>query len=325
MLGHGIGVVLHQLPRGVDVQGAVRRGHAVVVGVSPVAPELAADLEAVERNPSRLENLGGGDPGRTGADDADACVHVQPPPGSGIQGATQSVGPWSGTVRGRHAQSRERRRNAASASGAKTSVKMTDQTTDITTGCCSGHAASETAGPAFPQSSRRLAVSDETGFHSAMKRSHEGMSSVGAKVFATKVSGNITVNMKPFTASTDLNSEPTQMPSQIIEKPNSSSRRNARAASETPLRIRPPIRRPVTAITTMPMLEWIRLDTLRPISTEEREIGSDLKRSTIPFSRSLVSPSATIAEENTIVWAMIPGSRNSRYVAPSTAIEPPKT
>src|SRR5680860_403611 len=253
------------------------------------------------------------------------CSHL-PVLGSRVPHSLSDPGQGlSGTVRGRHAQSRERRRNAASASGAKTSVKMTDQTTDITTGCCSGHAASETAGPAFPQSSRRLAVSDETGFHSAMKRSHEGMSSVGAKVFATKVSGNITVNMKPFTASTDLNSEPTQMPSQIIEKPNSSSRRNARAASATPLRIRHPIRRPVTAITTMPMLEWIRLDTLRPISTEEREIGSDLKRSTIPFSRSLVSPSATIAEENTTVWAMIPGSRNSRYVAPSTAIEPPKT
>ena len=76
------------------------------------------------------------------------------------------------------------------------------------------------------------------------------------------------------------------MPSQIIAKPNSSSSSERRArrrrcrrgsASRSAARSR--------AITTMPMLEWIRLEMLRPTSTDDREIGSDLNRSTMPFSQ----------------------------------------
>jgi methyl-accepting chemotaxis protein len=51
-------------------------------------------------------------------------------------------------------QSRERRRNAATASGAKIAVRTIDQPTDTATGCCSGQAASGAAGRPFPQSSR---------------------------------------------------------------------------------------------------------------------------------------------------------------------------
>ena len=47
---------------------------------------------------------------------------------------------------------------------------------------------------------------------------------------------------------------------------------------------------PVTAITTTPIEEWIRLATLRPISTDDRRIGSDRNRSMMPFSRSAVMP-----------------------------------
>jgi hypothetical protein len=50
---------------------------------------------------------------------------------------------------------------------------------------------------------------------------------------------------------------------------------------------------------------------LRPTSTDDREIGNDLSRSTMPFCKSLVSPIATTAEEKIIVCTMIPGSRNS--------------
>ncbi len=138
------------------------------------------------------------------------------------------------------------------------------------------------------------------------------MFSVGANVFATNVSGNITVNMKPLTASTERNSEPTQIPTQIIAKPKSRISPKANTPSTNPLRIRQPISSPVRAITAMPMLEWIRLEMLRPTRIDAREIGSDLSRSTIPLSRSLVSPIATMNEANTIVWAMIPGTRNSR-------------
>ena len=48
----------------------------------------------------------------------------------------------SGTGRGGLGQSRERRRNAETASGANTAVSRSDQPTVTTTGCCSGHAAS---------------------------------------------------------------------------------------------------------------------------------------------------------------------------------------
>ena len=49
------------------------------------------------------------------------------------------------------------------------------------------------------------------------------MSSVGAKVLARNVIGNIVVNISPLTASTDRIADPTRMPIQIIAKPHSSS------------------------------------------------------------------------------------------------------
>ena len=64
-------------------------------------------------------------------------------------------------------------------------------------------------------------------------------------------------------------------------------------------------------MTTMPMQEWIRLDTLRPISTDDREIGSERNRSTMPLSMSVLID-ATTNDANAIVWAMIPGSSHSR-------------
>ena len=90
------------------------------------------------------------------------------------------------------------------------------------------------------------------------------MSSVGAKVLARNVSGNITVNMRPLTASTERIVEPTRMPTQIIAKPKSSSSAKASTASATLSWIRQPMTRPVSDMTTMPMLEWIRLEMLRP-------------------------------------------------------------
>jgi hypothetical protein len=71
-LGHREGGVLHRGARGVDVQRAVRRADAVVVLVAPVAADRRAHLEAVEVDPAGGEDLGGGDAGRAGADDADA-------------------------------------------------------------------------------------------------------------------------------------------------------------------------------------------------------------------------------------------------------------
>ena len=51
---------------------------------------------------------------------------------------------------------------------------------------------------------------------------------------------------------------------------------------------------------------------LRPIRTDDREIGSDRKRSAIRLLRSFVRPMATMKHENAIVWtvpaAATPGS-----------------
>jgi hypothetical protein len=63
--------VLHPLARGVDVQRAVGRRHAVLVAEDPVAADAVGLLEAVERDPALVQRLGGGDAGRSGADDAD--------------------------------------------------------------------------------------------------------------------------------------------------------------------------------------------------------------------------------------------------------------
>ncbi len=74
------------------------------------------------------------------------------------------------------------------------------------------------------------------------------MLSVGANVLATNVSGNIMVNMKPLTDSTDRIAEPTQIPTQIIANPKSSSRpkpaarlptRRCAPASRSPARSAP--------------------------------------------------------------------------------------
>ena len=102
------------------------------------------------------------------------------------------------------------------------------------------------------------------------------------------------------------------MPIQIIAKPMSRNSRKPRTPSRTLVRIRQPIVRPVSAITVMPMLEWIRLDRLRPTRIAERWIGSALSRSTNPFSRSVDQPHRDENDEKMIVCAMIPGTRNSR-------------
>ena len=51
------------------------------------------------------------------------------------------------------------------------------------------------------------------------------MFSVGAKVLARNVIGNIVANISPLTASTERIEAPTRMPTQIIAKPHASSSR----------------------------------------------------------------------------------------------------
>jgi hypothetical protein len=51
--------------------------------------------------------------------------------------------------------------------------------------------------------------------------------------------------------------------------------------------------------------------SVRPLSTAERAIGSERKRSINPFLRSSDSPSAVTKPPKDIVWTMIPGIRKS--------------
>ena len=64
-------------------------------------------------------------------------------------------------------------------------------------------------------------------------------------------------------------------------------------------------------MTTMPIIEWMMLETLRATTTDERRIGSDRNRSTMPLPMSVSRPMATMKALNAIVWAMIPGSSHS--------------
>ena len=76
---HRVGGVLHRIARGVDVQRLVRRRHAVVVVVAPVAADPRAEFEAVEVDASGRQHLRRGDSRRARSDDADlhgfSCQH----------------------------------------------------------------------------------------------------------------------------------------------------------------------------------------------------------------------------------------------------------
>ena len=106
-----------------------------------------------------------------------------------------------------------------------TAVIATDQSSVASSGLWRGHGASaRTADPATPQLSRSAWVRALMGFHSAMVRNHEGMTSVRANALERKVIGKIVVNISPLTASTERMAEPTRMPTQIIAKPKRRSR-----------------------------------------------------------------------------------------------------
>ena len=53
-----------------------------------------------------------------------------------------------------------------------------------------------------------------------------------------------------------------------------------------------------------------RSAVVRPISTAERDIGSDRKRSMMPFFMSSARPIAVVVEPKMAFWTKIPGIRN---------------
>src|SRR3954468_10385327 len=122
-------------------------------------------------------------------------------------------------------------------------------------GCCSGSAAPGGAWGPLPHSSRIACTSAETGFHSAMTRSQPDIPTVGTNALDRKVSGNVVTNMNPWAPSTELNVEPTRMPTQIIAKPMQNSSTKPSAPLPTSVLTRQPIANPVKAITVMPIAE----------------------------------------------------------------------
>ncbi len=76
--------------------------------------------------------------------------------------------------------------------------------------------------------------------------------------------------------------------------------------------MRQPTRSPVSDMITIGSTVFNRLATACPPSTAPRAIGSERKRSTAWFLKSLAIDMATPKAVNTMVWAKIPPIRNSR-------------
>src|SRR5690606_15924527 len=96
------------------------------------------------------------------------------------------------------------------ASGTKIAMMATTQMSVVATGCCMDQAC-EVGGmpPVLPNSSRVAATTAETGFHSAKTFSTVGRFSIGTKVLARKVSGNITMKLALLNTSGERTSRPT--------------------------------------------------------------------------------------------------------------------
>ena len=90
--------------------------------------------------------------------------------------------------------------------------------------------------------------------------------------------------------------------------------------------MRQPTSSPVSDITTSTMTLLTTSERVRPVSTADGAIGSDRKRSMMPFCTSSASPAPVVVAPKITVWAKIPAIRNSRYCCGSPpAIAPPKT
>jgi hypothetical protein len=74
---------------------------------------------------------------------------------------------------------------------------------------------------------------------------------------------------------------------------------------------RNPTASPTPIITTSCTTFVTMSASVRPVTTADRDIGRERKRSTSPFFRSSDSPSAVTKPPKTIDWTMIPGIRKS--------------
>ena len=149
------------------------------------------------------------------------------------------------------------------------------------------------------------------GFASAIGSSQSGIVLGSTNADDTNVIGNIQMNPAELAASTDFDREPDQRlhPAQGVAEEQQQERRHDRLGERSPrsgtrsANATPSITKNVNTLRT-------RSDTVRPMSTADRAIGSDRSRSMRPFWRSSARPTPVNAELNTSVWLKIPGNRN---------------
>ena len=174
------------------------------------------------------------------------------------------------------------------------------------------------AGPRLgplPQSTRIACTRDQTGFHSAIVRTSRHRS-VGANALERNVIGNIGANIKPLTASGERIDRAHEDAEPDHGETEQQQHREGEQGLADPVVHVPAISRPVTDMTTMPILEWMSAPMLRPMSTDTPAMGSERNRSMMPLPRSTLSPFATMNAENAMVCPMIPGISHSRYEPP---------
>ena len=173
--------------------------------------------------------------------------------------------------------------------------------------------ASQTSFPAgVPTKSARAALTIVVnGLCSAIGCSHDGIDSTGTNAEDTNVSGNNTVNPNAFAASGDDAVSPMKAKTHENAYPIRSRSRIPATISGTLVAKRKPTARPTPIITTSCTTFVTTSASVRPVTTAERLIGSERKRSTRPFFRSSESPRAVTNPPNTIDWTMIPGMRKS--------------
>ena len=76
--------------------------------------------------------------------------------------------------------------------------------------------------------------------------------------------------------------------------------------------IRQPTISPVIDMTIRTITLLTTSESVRPASTADGAIGSERKRSMMPFLTSSASPAPVFVAPKTTVWAKIPAMRNSR-------------
>src|SRR6187431_1323453 len=135
------------------------------------------------------------------------------------------------------------------------------------------------------------------------------MVSVDTNADEMNVIGNIQMNPAELATSTELADSPMNACTQLRLKANSSSSDVATAASPSVPSNRKPITNATPSITKKVNRLRRRSDTVRPMSTAARDIGSERSRSIKPLLMSSARPTAVNDEPNTSDWAKIPGIR----------------